>query len=193
MAATRYRLASRSIPPCSRSSISTETPVDRWLESNLPAGAKLGYDPWLHTVEGAEKLARACANAGATLVPAEPNPIDALWTDRPAPPLGPVSLHDFRFAGEYASAKLSRIRAEIANLRADALVISDPHAVAWTFNIRGADVPHTPLPLSFAIVPRKAARPSMSTARSSATPCATGWRKSRRCASPRTSSAISQR
>jgi Xaa-Pro aminopeptidase len=139
---------------------STETPVDRWLESNLPAGARLGYDPWLHTVEGAEKLARACANAGATLVPAEPNPIDALWTDRPAPPLGPVSPHDFRFAGEYASAKLGRVRAEISNLRADALVISDPHAVAWTFNIRGTDVPHTPLPLSFAIVPREG-RPTL--------------------------------
>jgi Xaa-Pro aminopeptidase len=139
---------------------STETPVDRWLESNLPAGARLGYDPWLHTVEGAEKLARACANAGATLVPAEPNPIDALWTDRPAPPLGPVSPHDFRFAGEYASAKLGRVRAEISSLRADALVISDPHAVAWTFNIRGTDVPHTPLPLSFAIVPREG-RPTL--------------------------------
>jgi Xaa-Pro aminopeptidase len=132
----------------------TEAPVDRWLETNLPAGAKLGYDPWLHTVEGAERLARACGNAGATLVPVEPNPIDALWTDRPPPPLGPVSQHDFRFAGEYASAKLNRIRTEIAALRADALVISDPHAVAWTFNIRGADVPHTPLPLSFAIVPQ---------------------------------------
>jgi Xaa-Pro aminopeptidase len=33
-------------------------------------------------------------------------------------------------------------------------VISDPHAVAWTFNIRGADVAHTPLPLAFAIVPQ---------------------------------------
>jgi Xaa-Pro aminopeptidase len=138
----------------------TETPVERWLESNLETAAKLGYDPWLHTVEGAEKLARACSNAGATLAPTEPNPVDALWTDRPAPPLGPVSLHDFRFAGEYASAKLNRIRAEIANLRADALVISDPHAVAWTFNIRGADVAHTPLPLCFAIVPQEG-RPTL--------------------------------
>jgi Xaa-Pro aminopeptidase len=138
----------------------TELPIERWLEANLPAGAKLGYDPWLHTAEGVERVARACANIGAALVPVEPNPIDALWTDRPAPPLGPVSLHDFRFAGEYASAKLNRIRAEIATLRTDALVISDPHAVAWTFNIRGTDVAHTPLPLSFAIVPKEG-RPTL--------------------------------
>ena len=131
-----------------------ETSPARWLEANLIAGAKLGYDAWLHTVDGAERLARACANAGATLVPTEPNPVDAIWTDRPAPPLGPVSLHDLRYAGEYPSSKLTRIRSEIAVLRADALVVSDPHAVAWTFNIRGSDVAHTPLPLAFAIVPQ---------------------------------------
>jgi Xaa-Pro aminopeptidase len=131
-----------------------ETSPERWLEANLIAGAKLGYDAWLHTVDGAERLARACANAGATLTPTEPNPVDTIWTDRPAPPLGPVSLHDLRFAGEYASSKLNRIRSEIAGLRADALIVSDPHAVAWTFNIRGSDVAHTPLPLAFAIVPQ---------------------------------------
>src|SRR5204863_2274880 len=124
------------------------------------SGARLGYDPWLHTAEGADRLARACANAGATLVPAEPNPIDTIWTDRPAPPLGPVVLHDLRFAGEAANAKLDKIRAEIGTLRADALVISDPHAVAWTFNIRGSDVAHTPLPLAFAVVPREG-RPAL--------------------------------
>jgi Xaa-Pro aminopeptidase len=130
-----------------------ETAPDKWLAQNLSPGAKLGYDPWLHTVDGAEKLARACTDAGATLTPAEPNPVDAIWTDRPAPPMGAVTLHDFRYAGEYASSKLNRIRTEVVNLRADALVISDPHAVAWAFNIRGSDVAHTPLPLCFAIVP----------------------------------------
>jgi Xaa-Pro aminopeptidase len=137
-----------------------ETPPDQWIERTLTKGDALGFDPWLHTVEGAEKLARACANAGATLVPIEPNPIDALWKDRPAPPLGAVTLHDIRFAGEAAETKLSTIRPEIAKLKADALVVSDPHAVAWTFNIRGADVSHTPLPLSFAVIPRDG-RPSL--------------------------------
>src|SRR5882757_5136427 len=76
-----------------------ENPPDQWIEQNLAAGAALGYDPWLHTIEGAEKLAKACAAAGATLVPVTPNPIDAIWADRPQPPLGAVTLHDLRFAG----------------------------------------------------------------------------------------------
>src|SRR6266571_1262543 len=136
------------------------TPPDRWIEENLTAGDRIGYDPWLHTVEGAERLGKACAAAGATLVAVEPDLIDAIWADRPSPPIGAVTLHDVRFAGEAAEDKLARIRAEVAKLRADALVISDPHAVAWAFNIRGADVAHTPLPLAFAIVPQ-AGRPSL--------------------------------
>jgi Xaa-Pro aminopeptidase len=151
----RYTLQARAqVDPALVSVASVaEMPLERWLESTLPASAKLGYDPWLHTVEGVERLARACSNAGAALVAAEPDPVDAIWSDRPAPPLGPVSLHDFRFAGEYAASKLDRIRTEIAHLRADALIVSDPHSVAWTFNIRGSDVAHTPLALAFAIVP----------------------------------------
>jgi Xaa-Pro aminopeptidase len=137
-----------------------DTPPHEWLAQNLTSTDRLGYDPWLHTVESAEKLAKACAAASATLVAVEPDLFDALWTDRPAPPLGPVLLHDVRFAGEEATTKLSRLRPEIGKLKTDALVISDPHAVAWTFNIRGSDVAHTPLPLAFAIVPREG-RPSL--------------------------------
>src|SRR4029079_16955452 len=58
------------------------------------------------------------------------------------------------------NSKLDKIRAEIAALRADALVVSDPHAVAWTFNIRGSDVAHTPLPIASAIVPKEG-RPTL--------------------------------
>jgi Xaa-Pro aminopeptidase len=132
-----------------------ETPPDQWIEQNLKATDRLGYDPWLHTSDGAERLAKACVGAGATLIAVDPSPLDAVWTDRPSSPLGPVTLHDIRFAGEETATKLAQIRPEIAKLRADALVISDPHAVAWTFNIRGSDVAHTPLPMSFAVVPRQ--------------------------------------
>src|SRR6185295_16284332 len=132
-----------------------ENPPDKWLEANLTKGARFGYDPWLHTADGAEKLAKAATAAGATLTPADHNPIDSVWSDRPAPPLGRVSVHELKFAGEAAKEKLERIQAEIGKLKSDALVVSDPHNVAWTFNIRGSDVSHTPLPLAFACLPRE--------------------------------------
>src|SRR5262249_54371911 len=131
-----------------------ERPPETWIEENLAAGTKLGYDPWLHTIAGAERLAKAAEAAGAKLVPVDSNPVDAVWSDRPAPPQEPVVLHDLRFAGEEASAKLARVAAEVGKARADALVVSDPHAVAWAFNIRGGDIAHTPVPLAFALVPK---------------------------------------
>ncbi|MCF8478492.1 MAG: aminopeptidase P family protein [Pseudolabrys sp.] len=133
----------------------TECPPAQWLERNVKCGDKIGFDPWLHTTESAEKLRKACTAADATLVAVDANPIDALWTDRPAPPAGPVTLRDIKLAGESAADKLCHIRAELVTLRADALVVSDPQNVAWAFNIRGSDVAHTPLALAFAIVPRE--------------------------------------
>ncbi|MFH0297359.1 aminopeptidase P family protein [Bradyrhizobium sp. 31Argb] len=132
-----------------------DPPPEHWLTKHLSAGDRLGFDPWLHTSAAAERLAAACAKAGADLVAVDSNPVDAIWTERPRPPLGPVTIHGLRFAGEAEAIKLERIRDEINKLGVDALVLSDSHAVAWTFNIRGADVSHTPLPLSYALVPRE--------------------------------------
>jgi len=132
-----------------------ETPLARWIERNLPAGGKLGYDPWLHTVDGVAQLEKAAASAGGSLVAVSANPIDALWADRPAPPMAAVKAHPGAYAGEDTASKLERIRKALEEAKVDALVVSDPHALAWTFNVRGGDVEHTPLPLGYAIVPRE--------------------------------------
>ena len=131
-----------------------DPPPEHWLEKHLDAGDRLGFDPWLHTSVAAERLSAACAKAGAELIAVDSNPLDSVWTERPAPPLGPVAVHGMQFSGEIEAEKLRRIRLEINKLGVDALVLSDSHAVAWTFNIRGADVSHTPLPLSYALVPK---------------------------------------
>jgi len=137
-----------------------ENPPPAWIEANLPAATRLGYSPWLHTVDGAERLAKAVAAADASLVAVDDNPLDAVWTDRPPPPAGAVVLHDLRYAGEDVAAKLARVRAATEKPVADALVISDPQAAAWLFNIRGSDIAHTPVALAFALVPREG-RPAL--------------------------------
>ena len=131
-----------------------DPPPESWLARHLAAGDRLGFDPWLHTSAAAERLAVACTKAGAELVAVDSNPLDSVWTERPAPPLGPVAIHGTQFSGEAEKEKIQRIQQEIVRLGVDALVLSDSHAVAWTFNIRGADVSHTPLPLSYALVPK---------------------------------------
>ncbi len=122
----------------------------KWLEKHLSRGMQLGYDPWLQTPGQIERFAKAAAAAGAELVAVEKNPIDAIWRDRPAAPSGAIHRYPARFAGEPAPKKLARIRAALGN--AEALLVSDPHAVAWAFNIRSNDVAYTPLPLAFALI-----------------------------------------
>src|SRR5262245_40376356 len=132
-----------------------DPPPEQWLTKHLAKGDRLGFDPWLHTSAAAERLAAACAKAGAELVAVDSNPLDVIWQDRPAPPPGPGAIRGKQFAGEIEAEKLKRSRIEINKLGVDALVLSDSHGVAWTFNIRGADVSHTPLPLSYALVPKE--------------------------------------
>jgi Xaa-Pro aminopeptidase len=132
-----------------------EKPAGKWLGENLPAGAVLGYDPWRTTAEGVERLEKAAKEAGSRLVAVKENPVDKIWTDRPSPPLTPVVLHGAQFSGEDAASKIVRIREVLAKEKIGAAVLSDPASVAWTFNIRGGDVAHTPLPLSWAILPRE--------------------------------------
>jgi Xaa-Pro aminopeptidase len=137
--------------------VMTEPPA-RWLSANLTVGARLGYDPWLHTADGLERLASAVEKVGASMIPMSPNPIDAIWVDRPSAPLGKVTIHDLRAAGESAESKISRVRTTIGS--ANGLFISDAHCIAWLFNIRGSDVGHTPLPLSYALLPKEG-RPTL--------------------------------
>ncbi len=131
---------------------SAEESPGQWLARTLKPGMALGYDPMLHTVGGIKRLTAIVTEAGAKLVPVSANPIDAIWTDRPAIPTGAVSLQPAELAGEAAEEKLARLARVLTDARADACVLTQPESIAWAFNIRGADVPHTPLPLSFAIL-----------------------------------------
>ena len=133
-----------------------EEPPYRWLERELAFGDRFGYDPRLHTSDNITRLEKACASAGARLVACDTNPVDAIWSNRPAPPAGMVSLHAPEYAGEAAADKLTRLRRELEHDRVDMLVMTQPESIAWLLNIRGADIVHTPVPLCYAIVPAMA-------------------------------------
>src|SRR5205085_3762731 len=128
-----------------------DEPAGRWLSGALTKGMAVGYDPWLHTPQEIERLQSGAARAGASLKPVA-NPIDKIWPGRPPAPLAPVVPHPDRFAGESAASKRSRLGKALADERVAAAVLTAPESIAWLLNIRGGDVPHTPLPLSFAIL-----------------------------------------
>ncbi len=129
-------------------------PPHVWLKGALAAGDRLGYDPWLTTVASARRLRETCAAIGAELVAVDGNPIDAIWADRPDVPLGPVTCQPDELAGESVASKLARVASILADKNVDAAVLTQTDSVAWTFNIRGSDIPHTPVALAFSILPR---------------------------------------
>jgi len=128
-----------------------DDPPSEWIARSVRPGDKLGYDPWLHTPEAVVRFSAACEKAGGGLVAVDANPIDAIWHDRPPPPLGAVTPHKMRYAGESAAAKIERVRQALKS--SSGLLISDPHNLAWLFNVRGADLSYTPVPLGFAYLP----------------------------------------
>jgi len=115
-------------------------------------GGKLGFDPWLHTPSEIADLERKLAGK-ATLVPVK-NLVDAIWHDRPAPPNAPIEFLGHNRAGKTAPDKLAEIRASMGEDGADALVLTVPESINWLFNLRGRDVPHVPVVLCFALVPK---------------------------------------
>jgi Xaa-Pro aminopeptidase len=129
-----------------------EAPPDRWLAENAGKGMRVGFDPWLHTKAGIDRLRRGCERAGAELVPVDANPLDAAWADQPPPPLGPVVPHADDVAGRSSADKRAEAAATVAEDGADAAVLSAPDSIAWLLNVRGCDVGNTPLPLSYAIL-----------------------------------------
>lgn len=128
-------------------------PTD-WLSAHIGPEDRIGFDPWLLTDKTVSGFRQTCVTRGAALVETPDNLIDRLWTeDRPLPPCGPVTLHPVTCAGRDWRDKLAALRGTLAQEQAFAALVSDPASLCWLLNIRGRDVPHTPLVLAFALVP----------------------------------------
>jgi Xaa-Pro aminopeptidase len=127
--------------------------VPAYLESAPARGARIGYDPRLHSPDALERLKTAAAKAGAELRPVSPNPVDQAWgAQRPPQPVAPVVPHALDHAGEESSKKRHRLGDELKARGADAAVLTAPASIAWLFNVRGGDVIRSPLPFGQAIL-----------------------------------------
>jgi Xaa-Pro aminopeptidase len=129
-----------------------ETSIADWLKEHAPDGGRIGYDPWLHTKDWVKRAREALADKGAELVAVARNPIDAIWSDKPEPSKARLAVHPDRYAGKSSAAKRQEMADWLREQKADAAILSALDSIAWTFNVRGQDVDHTPVALSFAVV-----------------------------------------
>lgn len=122
---------------------------EKWLKDNVNEGAVIGYDPKLHTPVQIELKEQQ----GLILQPLEENLIDKIWQDQPVAPQGRVKLFPEEFAGVSAATKIENIQRELKANGADCVVLTLSDSIAWIFNIRGEDITHIPVVLSYAIIP----------------------------------------
>lgn len=122
-----------------------------WLAKVCEKGAQIAYDPWLHTAGWAAALEGALSAHSVALVAAQSNPIDAVWADQPSPSAAPAVVHDDALAGRSSADKRAQIADWLTAEGHDAVVIPALDSIAWLLNIRGADVAHTPVALSYVI------------------------------------------
>jgi Xaa-Pro aminopeptidase len=129
-----------------------ETSVAEWLKEHAPNGARIGYDPWLHTASWVKQATAQLAAKGAELVAVQRNPIDKVWADRPEPSKARLIVQPEELAGQSSADKRHDMADWLAKEGADAAVLAALDSIAWTFNVRGADVSHTPVALAYAVV-----------------------------------------
>ena len=128
-----------------------QTSVAKWLAAHAPAGARIGYDPWLHSKGWVAAAEKALAANGGTLVAVTANPVDAVWEDQPAPSSAPALVHEDALSGQSSQAKREALSAWLGQEGLDAAVISALDSIAWLLNIRGQDVERTPVALSYVL------------------------------------------
>ena len=129
-----------------------ETSVSTWLAGHAKQGARIGYDPWLHTRAWVEEAGKALAAINATLVAVDTNPVDAVWPDQPARSDAQLSVHDDANAGRSSAEKRAAVADWLAEQQADAVVLASLESIAWLLNVRGGDVSRTPVALAYAVV-----------------------------------------
>ncbi len=130
------------------------TSVSAWLGEHAPNGARIGYDPWVHTKTWVEAATKTLAAKGAELVAVNANPVDKVWADQPAPSPAKLAVHEDQFAGQASAEKRAAVAEWLEREKLDSVVISALDSVAWLLNVRGEDVSRTPVALAFVLAHR---------------------------------------
>ncbi|MFK3712127.1 aminopeptidase P family protein [Leclercia adecarboxylata] len=128
-------------------------PLAEWLDRHVKAGTRIAFEALLMTNAQYETLNASHCEPIAL----NDSPFDNLWQDRPAPPVGAIREMPVEISGESSADKRQRVAALLARQNADYLAITQPDNIAWLLNVRGSDIPMSPVPNSFALLSRDGA------------------------------------
>lgn len=123
--------------------------VFEYLEENLKAGDVLGLNGRTINTSYGRKLSKLASSKNAVLE-TDHTIAEDLWTDRQEATASQIFIHRDVYAGESIPSKLQRIRSCMEAVSAKSHFIASLPDIAWIFNLRGNDMPCTPLFYSYA-------------------------------------------
>ena len=125
-----------------------EATITEWLAEQLDENDILAVDGRLFSIMKANQYEEFCGANGLRFA-TDFAPADTIWEDRPARPMSKVFIHEEKYAGESAESKMSRVLQAVEAVGADSIFIAALDEIAWTLNLRGADVECTPVVVSY--------------------------------------------
>ena len=118
---------------------------------------RVGFDPFVVSMEAYASYAQALKAPGSALVPLETNLVDAVWEDQPAAPSQPIYALPDPMTGRTVAEKLAAIREQMAQAGAGVLILTKLDEIAWVTNLRGSDVGYNPVFEAYLIIERERA------------------------------------
>ena len=129
-----------------------ETPnIPEFLSAHLQEGDCVGIDGKMFSAEEVEHLQKELKKSGIR-IKSIADPMQLLWTDRPAMPLAPAFVYDTKYAGMSFTEKLPAVRQAMEAAGAASLLLSALDEIAWLLNIRGNDVHCNPVVVSYLLI-----------------------------------------
>ena len=125
--------------------------VMQYLGEKLQEGQCIGFDARVVNTNDAKEFAKIAAKKHGSLK-ADRDLLDEVWTDRPALIHQPADVLKDEFNGEATASKLARVREQMEKEEAQYHIISTLDDIAWILNVRGNDIPHVPVVLSFLVI-----------------------------------------
>lgn len=125
--------------------------VMQYLGEKLQEGQCIGFDARVVNTNDAKEFAKIAAKKHGSLK-TDKDLLDEVWTDRPELVHQPADVLKDEFNGEATASKLARVREQMEKEDAQYHIISTLDDIAWILNVRGDDIPHVPVVLSFLVI-----------------------------------------
>lgn len=128
--------------------------IPEWIAAELKDTdvTEIGIDGRVNSYEFTTALMADLRKLGGITVRTNFDPLDEIWTERPAIPSRPVEIQLMKYAGEEVDSKIARIRKALRGKHADGMLVSALDDIAWTLNLRGTDVHCNPVFVAYLLI-----------------------------------------